>query len=294
VFVCVVILIGGGAAVGFFFVQAGSERSDKTNVEGLSKAARAAMMEEGIAINESLRMLKSVFRILGEANKPLAKGQKAEIVQYRGNMLTELMQDSLGGNAKTLMFVNVGPAASNISESVDSLAYGDLVKNITNEKVSADADLEEQLRFLQVQRQCTKKSNSGSCKQQSARDRGATMSRSGAPMPGTRTGQAAHFSFLFFFCLCSSSALFQFEPTKPNSAPSTLNHDHRSSLNASEASKLCARPAARRTARAREPFGGAAATLPRAPHQYRIPMFETSFSLSCHFSILFFSSCLFA
>ncbi len=47
----------------------------------------------------------------------------------------------------------MGPAASNISESVDSLAYGDLVKNITNEKVSADADMEEQLRFLQVQRQ---------------------------------------------------------------------------------------------------------------------------------------------
>lgn len=64
--------------------------SDPQNVEGLSKAARAAMMEEGIAINESLRMLKSVFRILGEANKPLAKGQKAEIVQYRGNTLTEV------------------------------------------------------------------------------------------------------------------------------------------------------------------------------------------------------------
>ena len=122
-----------------------------TNVEGLSKQARAAMMEEGIAINESLRMLKSVFRILGEQNKPLEKGKKAEIVQYRGNMLTELMQDSLGGNAKTLMFVNVGPAASNISETVDSLAYGDLVKNITNEKVSADADNEEQIRFLSAQ-----------------------------------------------------------------------------------------------------------------------------------------------
>jgi hypothetical protein len=49
------------------------------------------------------------------------------------------------------MFVNVGPAASNISESVDSLAYGDLVKNITNEKVSADADNEEQIRFLGAQ-----------------------------------------------------------------------------------------------------------------------------------------------
>lgn len=59
------------------------------------------------------------------------------------------------------MFVNVGPAASNISESVDSLAYGDLVKNITNEKVSADADLEEQLRFLQVQCQCHSHDNGG-------------------------------------------------------------------------------------------------------------------------------------
>ncbi len=71
---------------------AGSERADKTNVEGLTKAQREAMVEEGVAINESLRMLKNVFRILGEANKPLAKGQKAEVVQYRGNMLTELMQ----------------------------------------------------------------------------------------------------------------------------------------------------------------------------------------------------------
>lgn len=63
------------------------------------------------------------------------------------------MQDSLGGNAKTLMFVNVGPAASNINESVDSLAYGDLVKNITNEKVAEDADNEEQIRFLGAKRE---------------------------------------------------------------------------------------------------------------------------------------------
>ena len=127
---------------------AGSERADKTNVDGLSKASRDAMLEEGVAINESLRMLKNVFRILGTAHLPLPKGQKAEIVQYRGNMLTELMQDSLGGNAKTLMFVNVGPAASNISESVDSLSYGDFVKNITNDKATADEDYTEQIRRL--------------------------------------------------------------------------------------------------------------------------------------------------
>lgn len=51
----------------------------------------------------------------------------------------------------SLRFVNVGPAASNISESVDSLAYGDLVKNITNEKPNADEDSEEQIRFLGAQ-----------------------------------------------------------------------------------------------------------------------------------------------
>mmetsp|Transcript_45484 Transcript_45484/g.89458 ORF Transcript_45484/g.89458 Transcript_45484/m.89458 type:complete len:1147 (-) Transcript_45484:1470-4910(-) len=124
---------------------AGSERADKTNVEGLSKTERAAMMEEGVAINESLRMLKNVFRVLGT---PEVKGQKKELVQYRGNMLTELMQDSLGGMARTLMFVNVGPAFSNIAESVDSLQYGDYVKNITNEVAQEDEDNLEQIRFL--------------------------------------------------------------------------------------------------------------------------------------------------
>lgn len=49
------------------------------------------------------------------------------------------------------MFVNVGPAASNISESIDSLQYGDYVKNITNEKASADEDFTEQIRRLQQQ-----------------------------------------------------------------------------------------------------------------------------------------------
>ena len=131
--------------------MAGSERADKTNVEGLSKKERDSMMTEGVAINESLRMLKNVFRILGTQNQPLSKGQKPEVVQYRGNMLTELMQDSLGGAAKTLMFVNVGPAASNISESIDSLQYGDYVKNITNEKASADEDFTEQIRRLKEQ-----------------------------------------------------------------------------------------------------------------------------------------------
>lgn len=39
----------------------------------------------------------------------------------RNNKLTMLMQDSLGGNAKTLMFVNISPADYNCDETITSL-----------------------------------------------------------------------------------------------------------------------------------------------------------------------------
>ena len=49
------------------------------------------------------------------------------------------------------MFVNVGPAAMNLGESIDSLQYGDYVKNITNEVAAEDQDYLEQIQFLQIQ-----------------------------------------------------------------------------------------------------------------------------------------------
>ena len=44
-----------------------------------------------------------------------------------------LMSDSLGGNAKTLMFVNVSPTDSNLDESQNSLLYAQRVRTIKNE-----------------------------------------------------------------------------------------------------------------------------------------------------------------
>ncbi len=43
------------------------------------------------------------------------------------------MQDSLGGNAKTLMFVNISPADYNADETVTSLTYAARVKLISND-----------------------------------------------------------------------------------------------------------------------------------------------------------------
>ena len=42
-------------------------------------------------------------------------------IQYRNSKLTRLLQDSLGGNSKTVMIANIGPADYNSSETMDTL-----------------------------------------------------------------------------------------------------------------------------------------------------------------------------
>jgi hypothetical protein len=56
----------------------------------------------------------------------------AKHVPYRNHPLTMLMSDSLGGNAKTLMVVNVSPADYNVDETQSSLVYATRVKKVSN------------------------------------------------------------------------------------------------------------------------------------------------------------------
>jgi kinesin family protein 3/17 len=42
---------------------------------------------------------------------------------YRDSKLTKLLKDSLGGNTKTLMIANIGPAGSNFAETYQTLRY---------------------------------------------------------------------------------------------------------------------------------------------------------------------------
>ena len=51
-------------------------------------------------------------------------------VPYRNSKLTQLMSDSLGGSAKTLMIVNVSPLASDVGETRSSLDYAMRVKQV--------------------------------------------------------------------------------------------------------------------------------------------------------------------
>ena len=61
----------------------------------------------------------------------LVKG-KGTFVPYRDSKLTRLLQDSLGGNAKTIMLATISPAYSNFEETVSTLKYASRAKYITN------------------------------------------------------------------------------------------------------------------------------------------------------------------
>lgn len=67
---------------------------------------------------------------MGNVIAALSDGSK--FIPYRNHILTKLMKDSLGGTAKTLMFVNCSPSAYNESETKNSLDYAVRVKKIKN------------------------------------------------------------------------------------------------------------------------------------------------------------------
>jgi len=57
---------------------------------------------------------------------------KSSHIPYRNSKLTRLLQDSLGGNSKTVMVANVGPADYNYDETISTLRYATRAKSIKN------------------------------------------------------------------------------------------------------------------------------------------------------------------
>ena len=104
-----------------FVDLAGSERLNKSNPN-----VNIERLRESNAINLSLKSL-------GDVIQGLSQGTNKAHIPYRDNKLTHLMKDSLGGNSKTLMFVNISPADYNSQESQHSLQFGDRVKMIQND-----------------------------------------------------------------------------------------------------------------------------------------------------------------
>ncbi len=111
----------------FHFVDlAGSERLKRTGATG----DRA---KEGISINCGLLALGNVISALGDESK------RASHVPYRDSKLTRLLQDSLGGNSRTLMIACVSPSDRDFMETLNTLKYANRARNIKN-KVTANQD----------------------------------------------------------------------------------------------------------------------------------------------------------
>ncbi|KAI0782231.1 kinesin [Abortiporus biennis] len=111
----------------FHFVDlAGSERLKRT-------AAAGERIKEGISINSGLLALGNVISALGDPAR--AKSHTATYIPYRDSKLTRLLQDSLGGNAHTLMIACVSPAEWNAAETVNTLKYANRARNIKNRVV---------------------------------------------------------------------------------------------------------------------------------------------------------------
>ncbi|KAH8272462.1 hypothetical protein KR044_005142 [Drosophila immigrans] len=96
---------------------AGSERQSKTGAFG-------ERLKEATKINLSLSALGNVISALVDG--------KTKHIPYRDSKLTRLLQDSLGGNTKTIMISCISPADSNYDETLSTLRYASRAKNISN------------------------------------------------------------------------------------------------------------------------------------------------------------------
>ncbi|CAL0305807.1 unnamed protein product [Lupinus luteus] len=126
---------------------AGSERAKRTGSDGLR-------FKEGVHINKGLLALGNVISALGDEKKR----KEGLHVPYRDSKLTRLLQDSLGGNSRTVMIACISPADINAEETLNTLKYANRARNIQNKPVinrdpmsNEMLKMQQQLQFLQAE-----------------------------------------------------------------------------------------------------------------------------------------------
>ncbi|GAA0168157.1 microtubule binding motor protein [Lithospermum erythrorhizon] len=106
---------------------AGSERLAKTDVQG-------ERLKEAQNINKSLSALGDVISALAN---------KSSHIPYRNSKLTHLLQDSLGGDSKTLMFLQISPSDQDVSETMSSLNFATRARGVELGPVKKQVDTSE-------------------------------------------------------------------------------------------------------------------------------------------------------
>ena len=113
---------------------AGSEMVRKTGAKG-------QQLKEAQMINKSLSALGNVINALTAG--------KTKHIPYRDSKLTRLLQESLGGNACTVMIICCSPSSYNAPETVSTLRFGNRAKSIKNvARVNQQRSVEELTKLL--------------------------------------------------------------------------------------------------------------------------------------------------
>ncbi|KAJ3012378.1 UNVERIFIED_CONTAM: hypothetical protein HDU68_001242 [Siphonaria sp. JEL0065] len=132
---------------------AGSERVKRTGAEGVR-------LKESVKINSGLLALGNVISVLGEMHEHVPASAATTVhVPYRDSKLTRLLQNSLGGNAKTLMLACVSPCDEDYEETLNTLKYADRARKIQNKPIINTVDhqavklasMQERIDFLEAQ-----------------------------------------------------------------------------------------------------------------------------------------------
>eukprot|EP00435_Cladocopium_sp_Y103_P021684 s2547_g5.t1 len=124
---------------------AGSERAKRTGAVG-------SRFKESVSINSGLLALGNVISALGDpAKKGLARDlhEGGSHVPYRESKLTRLLQDSLGGNSRTVMIACVSCADIDFEETLNTLKYAHRARNIKNKPVINHDPRQAQLAAMQ-------------------------------------------------------------------------------------------------------------------------------------------------
>ncbi|KAK9801416.1 hypothetical protein WJX73_009180 [Symbiochloris irregularis] len=119
---------------------AGSERLDKATVDRGPDASKR--LAEAQFINKSLASLGDCIHALAV---------RAPHVPFRNSKLTYMLQDSLAGGSKTVMFANVAPCERDAGESVCSLNFAARVRGVELGAVRKNIDAAADVRLLQAQ-----------------------------------------------------------------------------------------------------------------------------------------------
>ncbi|KAK3728942.1 hypothetical protein QZH41_016806 [Actinostola sp. cb2023] len=171
---------------------AGSERQSKTGATG-------QRLKEATKINLSLSTLGNVISALVDG--------KSTHIPYRNSKLTRLLQDSLGGNSKTVMVMianighiianighiianighiiaNIGPADYNFEETISTLRYANRAKNIKNKaKINEDPkdallrEFQKELEKLKAQLAEDGEGSGGSSSEEEVEENGVMIKR---------------------------------------------------------------------------------------------------------------------